>query len=851
MTKVALRGLAGRKLRALLTAIAIVLGVAMISGTFILTDTIRSAFDNLFDDVYEGTDAVVKGKTAFETDFSLPPPIDEDLLDTVREQPSVRIAAGSIEDFATLTDRDGDAITTGGAPNLAFGGNPDDQEFNPLVLVEGEWASGPGEIVIDAGTADGENFEIGDTIGVAAKGPLEEFTIVGIARFGSVDSIGGATFAVFDVPTAQELFDKEGLLDSISAAAAQGVTPEELAAELSQALPDSVEVLTGVEQAEEDTQDVDEFVSFIQYFLLAFGGIALFVGAFVIFNTLSITVAQRTREFAVLRTIGASRRQVLGGVVIEAFVIGLLASVVGLFLGFGLAAGLDAVFVALGVDLPSTDTVFATRTIIVSLVAGVVVTLAAGLFPAVRATKVPPIAAVREGATLPPGRLARWSPVLSVLTTVIAIVVLVYGMFAPDVDIQNRLIAIGVGCIVLFIGVALISSRVVRPLASVLGWPARRFAGAAGRLARENSMRNPGRTASTAAALMIGLALITFVAVLAQGLRSSVSDAIEEQVTAEFVVVSEDGFTPFDPSPDDTLAQIDGVEAVGVRGERGRADASEQNVTGVDPESIANVYAFDWVEGSDESLAELASDGALVEDGFADDHDLSLGSRFGVQSPAGRTIGVRVAGIYAAPPFWQMLGDVTISQAAFDETFEAPRNLYTFVNAEGGATAENEVLLSAALDDFPNVQLDTKQGFIEFQQSQIDPLLNLLFVLLALSVIVSLFGIVNTLVLSVFERTRELGMLRAVGMTRRQVRRMIRQESIITALIGAALGMALGFALAILITVALRDEGLVFAVPIGTLIAFVVVAILAGVLAAILPARRASRLNVLEALQYE
>ena len=561
----------------------------------------------------------------------------------------------------------------------------------PSSLIEGDWADGPREIVIDAGTSDGEGFDVGDTIGVAAKGPIEEFTIVGIARFGSVDSIGGATISVFDVATAQQLFEKEGLLDSIAVAAAEGVTPEQLVADLSEELPDTVEVQTGVAQAEEDSQDVDEFVSFIQYFLLAFGGIALFVGAFVIFNTLSITVAQRTREFAVLRTIGASRRQVLGGVVIEAFVIGLLASVAGLFLGFGLAAGLDAVFVLVGVDLPSTETVFATRTIIVSIVAGVVVTVAAGLFPAVRATRVPPIAAVREGATLPPGRLARWSPILAVLTTVIAIALLVYGMFAPDLDIQTRLISIGVGCVVLFIGVALISSRAVGPLASVLGWLARHFGGAAGRLAGENSTRNPGRTASTAAALMIGLALITFVAILAQGLRSSVSDAIEEQVTADFVVISEDGFTPFDPSSDDALTATSGTEISGVRGDRGEVLGSEKNVTGVDPETITSVYRFDWTDGSDEVIGGLNQNGALVEDELADSKNLEIGGALSILTPAGGVVSVEVIGIYAAPPFWQMLGDVTISQASFDESFEAPRNLYTFLNVEGGGTEQKSV----------------------------------------------------------------------------------------------------------------------------------------------------------------
>ena len=322
-------------------------------------------------------------------------------------------------------------------------------------------------------------------------------------------------------------------------------------------------------------------------------------------------------------------------------------------------------------------------------------------------------------------------------------------------------------------------------------------------------------------------------------------------MSADFVVVSDDNFTPFQPAPDEALAAVPGAQVVGVRGERGRVNGTEQNVTGVDPAAIGTVYDFDWIEGSDAVLDEFGDDGALVEQSVAEDKQLTLDSLVIVETPNGTSHNVRVKGIYEAPAFWEMLGDITISQAAFDESFQDPRNLYTFISVPGGTTAENQQALEAALEPFPGVKLDTKEGFSDAQQESLNPLLNLLYVLLALSVIVSLFGIVNTLVLSVFERTRELGMLRAVGMTRRQVRRMIRHESIITALIGTALGMALGILLAVLVTQALSDEGLSFSVPVVSLIVFVIVAIIAGMLAAIFPARRAARLNVLEALQYE
>ncbi len=852
MTAVALRGLAGRKLRAILTALAIILGVAMISGTYVLTDTIDKAFKTVFTEAYASSDAVITGKEAFTTDTGQPPPFPESVLADVRALPGVASAVGGISDSAQLTKKNGDTVSTQGAPSLAFGIDFADPRFNALKLTAGNWPSGPREVAIDAGTADKNGYEVGDTIGVVAKGPAEQFTITGIAKYGSIDSIGSATIAAFTIPEAQRLFNKVGKLDGVQVASKPGVTPQQLVDQINPILPSGTEVQTGDQQAEDQTKDIEGFTKFIRYFLLAFGGIALFVGAFVIFNTLSITVAQRVREFATLRTIGASRRQILGSVILEAFVIGLIASVIGLFLGLGLAKGLNSVLASFGLDLPQAGTVFGTRTVIVSLIAGTLITVLAGIFPAIRATRVPPIAAVREGATLPRSRFSKFSPFIAAITVILGVLLLVYGSFVHGIGVGQRLGALGVGCLILFVGVALISSYIVKPLARIIGWPARRFGGASGRLAQENSIRNPSRTASTAAALMIGLALITFVAVLASGLRDSVGQAISDQVSADFVVVSDDGFTPFEPAADAAVAAVPGAEAVGVRGDRGKSFGKQENVTGVDPTTIASVYVFDWRDGgSDAVLRDLGRNGAVIEQAFANDHNLSVGETFSVLTPAGKTADLTVKGIYEAPPFFKMLGEVTMPVKTFDSVFESPKNLYTFVNTEGGATPEAEQQLQKALVPFPSVKLDTQAGFTKSQQAAINPFLNLLYVLLALSVIVSLFGIVNTLVLSVFERTRELGMLRAVGMTRRQVRGMIRQESVITAMIGAVLGMVLGLFLAALVTGALSSEGVVFSVPVISLIVFLVIGVLAGIVAAIFPARRAARLNVLEALQYE
>jgi putative ABC transport system permease protein len=857
MTRVALRGLAGRKLRSVLTAIAIVLGVAMMSGAYVLTDTIDKAFDTIFVESYAGTDAVVTGKSAdfsFEGESAQAPPIPESTLERVRSVDGVEVATGTVQDLQTkLLRPDGEEIDTGGAPSFAFGidTRPEFARFNPLNLVDGRWPRGGTEVVVDEGVADDEGLTVGDRVGVAALGPAQQFEIVGIARYGDLSTLGSSTFAIFDVATAQALLAKRGQLDSIQAAAEAGITPEQLTQRIREELGSGVTVRTGVQQADEESGEIATFTRIIRYFLLSFAGVALFVGAFVIFNTLSITVAQRTREFATLRTIGASRRQILTAVIIEALVIGFTASVVGLFSGLGLAVGLSELFKALNLELPQTETVFATRTIVVSLLVGTLVTLVAGLFPALRATRVPPIAAVREGATLPRGRLSRFTPYIAGVIVALAVLALSYGTLAEGLSIGDRFSLLGIGVLALFFGVAMLSSRLVVPLTKLVGVPARRLGGFAGQLADGNAQRNPGRTAATAAALMIGIALVTFVAVLAHGLRVSNSDAIERQIQSDLIVTSQDGYSEFPAAVGDAVADARGVETVSnVRQFIAEINGDGANLTGLDA-NVGDVYGFRWKEGSDELLTTLGDDGAVVPNNVAEDKNLGVGETFTVRSTDNKTKKFVVRGIYEGSPFYPLLGSASISVSAFDELYDRPRNRFTLVNMRGGASTAAKAGLDSALVEFPDTRVFTRSGWIDKEDQEISQFLLLLYVLLALSVVISLFGMVNTLALSVFERTRELGMLRAVGMTRRQVRRMVRHESVITALIGAALGLPLGIFLALLVTRALSQYDLQFAIPAGSLVAFVIVAVVAGLVAAVLPARRAARLRVLEALQYE
>ena len=960
MIRVALRGLAGRKLRAALTAFAIVLGVAMTSGTLVLTNAIDGAFKNIFTEQYAGTDAVISGKQAisFEGEGSEKPSVPASLLPEVREQPSVAAATGLVVEAsaAKILDKKGKVVDTGGAPAFGFGVDFSQTRFNPLKLKSGRWPSSNKEVAIDSATADAEGYKVGDTVEIASLGPVQSFRLSGIATYGDQESLGSATFAVFTIPEAQKLFDRENQFDAIWIAAKPGISPESLVDDLNPLLPSNAEALTSKEQTREDLKQVS-FTKIIRYFLLSFAAIALFVGAFVIFNTLSITVAQRIREFATLRTIGASRRQLLGSVALEALVIGVLASVVGLIGGLLLARGVNALFKAANSDLPTTSLSLTTSTIVYSLLLGTVVTLLAGLFPAIRATRVPPIAAVREGATLPPSRLAKYTLWIALVVIAISVALLAYGMFGHGMTILIRLASLAIGCLLLFVGVALLSPRLVpwiaagvRPVAKWLmlgigylvyptrlgAWFVRRglfrpglsvlarlglffgglvlllligpailaafsylmgylspvlkymgfigvalteivlvvwvvallvqrlrkrghpsdrpevsFDPATDKLAGENARRAPGRTAATAAALMIGLALVTFISVLANGMKGSNRDAIEKQVTAQYLVTSTDGFTPFPITIGDAVARSPVVtSASSIREGLAKLSGSGGDLTGIDPATIADVYKFEWVDGSDQTIQDLTGNGAILEKQFAEDKDLHVGDTFSLLTSDGDESQLTVRGIYEAPPFFPLLGKASILQSRFDELYQRPENAYTFLDTTTTSTSVEDSL-EATVADFPDAKVQSREDWIKAQDEEFDNFLLLLYVLLALSVIVSVFGMVNTLVLSVFERTRELGMLRAVGMTRHQVSHMVRQESVITALIGAALGLPLGIFLAVLVTEALSQFEVQLKPPWHNLIAFAVIAMIVGVIAAVAPARRASRLNVLRALQYE
>ena len=851
MIRVALRGMLRRKLRTVLTAIAIVLGVALITGTYVLTDSIKGAFGGIFTQVYRGTDATVTGKSAFSLSnngTTTAPPFAQSLLPKIRNLPDVADAVGGVGGNAHLI-LDGKVVHFGGAPNLGFSVDPKRPALNSLALVEGNWP-GTNQIVIDQATGNKKDLKVGQTIGVQANGPTLQMRISGFVHFGGASSLGGATLSGFNLPTAQRLFQRIGKLDQIRAKAKPGVTPAKLADEIRTILPPHTQVRTGQAQAKSDAKDTESFLNFLQDFLLAFGGIALFVGSFVIANSLSITITQRTRELATLRTLGASRRQVRRSIVIEGFAIGTLASIVGIVVGLGLGVGLFKLFDLVGFTLPNNGLVLHQRTVIVALLVGILVTVIASLRPAFRATRVPPIAAAREGSELPPGRFAKYRPIGSALLTALGFALVIYGLFAHGLGTKGVLLSMGVGTLLIFIGVSLLAARLARPLAWVLGAPSSRFGGAAGALARDNARRNPQRTASTASALMIGLALVTLVAVIAAGITKSFRGAVNDLWVSGYAITAQNNFDPIPIAAGNAAARTPGVQAIAnVRGGDAEILNGVHQATAVGPGG-AQIFNMTWLDGGSSTVfTRLGAHGAFTDKSFAKSHNLTIGSPLTLTAPTGKSVDVKVIGIFDPPTGGSPFGVVTISDKAWDKIYDTPQNLYSFVRMKGGETDADRAALERHLKAFPNAKVQTKKEFIDNQISGLNAILNVLFVLLALSVIVSLFGIVNTLILTVFERTREIGMLRAIGMTRRQVRRMIRAESVITALMGGVIGIVLGLVLGGLL--AARIDFIVFALPWKQVIFFAIAAVVVGVVAAIFPARRAAKLNVLEALQYE
>jgi putative ABC transport system permease protein len=841
MWRVTLKGILAQRLRLALTGLAIVIGVAFVSGTFVFTDTMNKAFDNLFAGIYANTDVVVQGSDAIGNEAR--PPFDEALLETVRRVEGVEVAAGTVAGTAQLIQADGDALRTGGGPAQGFSWDEDDTILNPMTITEGRPPATADEAVVEKQTADRGDFTVGQTARIIVPAGTKAYRIVGIAELGEGgDSFAGATTVFFTRAESQRAFQKEGKLDQISAAAEGDLSEEELRDRIAAALPADLDVQTGTDVQDEQSQDIKDQLSFLTTFLLVFGFIAVFVAAFIIFNTFSITVAQRARQLALLRAVGASGAQVTRMVVGEAVVVGLFASVLGMALGFLVAKGVQALFESFGASLPTTTLQLEPRTVIVALLVGVLVTVVAALIPAVRAARLPPVAALREDFVITQGSRRR-RLILGGIVTVIGGTLI--GIALTREGTQEIFTFLGAGALVTFVGLSMLAPLVAGPVARVLGAPLARFAGVPGTLGRGNAMRNPQRTAQTATALMIGLALVTFVTVFAVSLSVSFGKEIDRQLKADIIVYDETTFFGFPTAAADAARTAPLVDQVtSVRGGLVRINGDSQTISGTDPALAENAYDPQFAVGS---WADLAPGTILLQEDFAAERDLVVGDTLEMQVPLGGVQRLDVSGIYTAVN----VGPAMITLSDFERWFPTQLDFLLFITGRQGADpAELQVQVADALEPYPSITVRNQAEYKQFIEDQVNSFLGLVYALLALAVIIAIFGIVNTLALSVFERTREIGLLRAVGLSSRQARRMVRYEAVIVALLGGLLGVVVGVVFGIVTVSAVEEIG-TLAIPWGRIVIFFVLAGLAGVLAAVWPARRAARLDILKAVTHE
>ena len=838
MFRTALNGLRANKLRFLLTAVSVVIGVAFVAGSFVFTDTINARFENLFTDVYAGVDASVRpDQEAFGAED---PYLDESLLAEVEQVEGVEVAAGGVAGFAQLIDADGEPIGGQGPPTLGFSW-VEEPRLNVLRIEDGNGRAPEveGEIAIDIATAEANELSVGDRVEVQTIGGAETFTIVGLANFGTEDNLAGATITAFELREAQRLFDMEGRLSNIDVVAAEGMTQDEIVDALAATTPERVEVVTGDQQTQEEIDEFTEGLGFLSTALLAFAGVAVFVGAFVIQNTFRITVAQRVRELALLRAVGATAAQVTRMVLIEAGALAVFASALGVGVGIGVAELIKQGMELVGIGVPDGPLTVMPRTVVIAMSVGVLVTLVSALVPARRAAAIPPVAAMSEVAARTTRKSLRTRAIAGSSLALLGAALMLGGLLLEN---GASLALASAGAVGLFLGMSTLAPLLAGPVARLLSAPLR---GITGKLARENTIRQPRRTASTASALMIGVALVAFVSIFAASLKASVGDSIGGAFPADLSLTSTNLTIGVSPAALTELGDVDEVATVSaVHAGTFTIGGEEVTVAGVDPATIAEVY--DMEPSTDPAaLAEgmMVAGSALAENGWV------VGDTVTVEYAATGAAATEIVGTFEDQSFAGYL----ISEEAFIENIGDDQIMMALVGLADGVTLDDgKEAVETALDGFPTLTVGTKADFIADAEAQVDQMVALFSGLLGLALVIALLGIANTLALSIVERTREIGLLRAVGMSRRQIRTMIRGEAILIALFGALLGVLIGSVVGYGVVSALADDGLgTFLLPGGQLVVWLVAAAGAGVLASVGPARKAARLDVLKAISHQ
>jgi putative ABC transport system permease protein len=849
MLRATVKSLLARKLRLAMSAFAIVLGVGFVAGSYVFTDTLDQTFDDIF--AKTTADIVVRpaqtGAGALEFSGGDARTIQPAVLDDVAAVDGVDRVNGFIESQSMfVVGADGNVVGGNGPPGIGtnWSDAPSQDGSVPLQLVDGREPQRAGEVVLDVKTADQAGYEIGDnvTLVTASDPPQVRATLVGTTEFGGGASLAGATLALFDTRTAQELIlGGADAYTSVAVTASDDTDIPLVRDRIEQVLPEGVEVKTGAEVTAETADSLEEALGFFNTFLLVFAAVALLVGIFLILNTFSILVAQRTQEMALYRALGASRRQVTRSVLLEALAVGLVGSTVGLLLGLGVAQLLKFAFGLFGLDLGEAGLVLRPRTVLVAYAVGVVVTLIAAYLPARRAAKVAPVAAMRDDIALPHSSRKRHAG-LGGLLAALGALAMGAGLFF---DVPQAGWTIGAGIVAVFVGVALLAPVIGPPIVRVIAAGFPRFFGTVGRLARENAQRNPRRTAATASALMIGLALVAAISILGQSANKSIDKALDDGLNAQFVVSNAIG-QPFSPAIADQIAELDGVDDVArVRYNGARVDGTDVFVAAFDPAEFTQAVDFDVSDGE----LTLGPGEVLVSETYAEEHQVAVGDSLEMTLATGE-LPLQVTGIY---PQGQTFNEMAVGLEVLEGAGIRPADSLVYVLAEAGTDlAELRQGIDEATEQMPLVAVKDQDEFKADQRAQVNQLLYLVYALLGLAIIIAVLGIVNTLALSVLERTREIGLLRAVGLSRPQLRRMVRLESIAIAVLGAVLGVGLGLVFGIALQRSQASEGLeVLGVPWIQLAIFVLLAGVVGVLAALWPAYRAARLDVLRAITTE
>ena len=849
MFRLALKNLRARRFRLVTTGIAVLLGVAFLSGVLVLSDTFTSTFDNLFSNVFKGTDAYVRAVEPFkgprEGSREARPSVDASVLPKVRAVPEVADAEADVNGYAQVVGKNGKAVgkLDRGPPTLGVNWkhNP---ALNAYHLVSGRGPQRSGEVALDAHSAKVGKYRVGDEVRLLTKSGPTTAHLVGIAKFGKYDSAAGSTSVFFTLADAQRWVGDAGQYRGIAVVAKEGVSQDAVRSAITKALPRGTEAITGAALTKESQDQVASFLNVFKTVLVVFALIALFVCSFIIYNTFSILVAQRVRENALLRAIGASRRQVMAALVAEALGIGLIASVLGAVVGLALASGLKTLLHGLGVPLPANGLAVRPSALIIGIGAGTVVSVAAGWFPARRGGRVPPIAAMRDvaldGNGRPRLRLAIGGGIL-----LLGLVSLFNGLSGGD----GALVRVGVGAVAILCGVAALGPIAAEPLTRVLGAPIARWRGVSGVLARENAMRNPRRTATTASALLIGVSLVSFMTIFAASAKASLTDTLNKQFTGDFVLNTNSfGLTGVSTNLDAELRRLPQLSAVSpVRNAIAQFNGKGVLLQAMDARSIGAIADFGVEKGK---LTDLDARSVAVSEKKAKSEHWTLGSTVKVVFPKTGTQSLTVRVIYKnrdlASSYWV---DTSVFDANVATQFDS---LVLAKVASDSSIAKARPAVERITKQYPNVDVQDRQQFIDNQAKNVNQLLGLVFVMLFLSLVIALFGIANTLALSVVERTREIGLVRAVGMTRRQVRSAVRWEAVLIALFGAVGGLAVGVFFGWALIHALADQGFhTFRVSFGWLVGIAVASGVFAVIAAIVPARRAARLNVLAAIATE